>query len=157
MDDEPSSKNKLQIANLKSQMSWVDRRDLNSHSSHSQCDALPVKLQSTKNNRTTKVSWHLKPEGFWAKSARRANCRNWTGDLWFFTSTLYDVVNLSIRPKMKWLGDKFWNWCLSFLQNVINSGIRPKVLAETTGLEPAREILDCLANSYGYRFITFPK
>jgi hypothetical protein len=29
-------------------------------------------------------------------------------------------------------------------------------LAETAGLEPAREILDGLANRYGYRFITFP-
>jgi hypothetical protein len=29
-------------------------------------------------------------------------------------------------------------------------------LAETTGLEPARENLDGLANRYGYRFITFP-
>jgi hypothetical protein len=31
-------------------------------------------------------------------------------------------------------------------------------LAETAGFEPAREFLpDCLANSYGYRFITFPR
>jgi hypothetical protein len=29
-------------------------------------------------------------------------------------------------------------------------------LAETAGLEPAREIPDDLANRYGYRFITFP-
>ncbi len=31
------------------------------------------------------------------------------------------------------------------------------ILAETAGVEPAREILDCLANSYGYRFITLPE
>ena len=30
-------------------------------------------------------------------------------------------------------------------------------MAETAGLEPARVWLDCLANSYGYRFITFPR
>ncbi len=41
------------------------------------------------------------------------------------------------------------SWCNHF-------SIRSKVLAETAGVEPARVWLDCLANSYGYRFITFP-
>jgi hypothetical protein len=30
-------------------------------------------------------------------------------------------------------------------------------LAERTGLEPAREFLDGLANRYGYRFVISPK
>ena len=60
----------------------------------------------------------------------------------FSINALTDVVIFGIRPKVQSYG--------------FNLNSELLILAETAGLEPARVWLDCLANSYGYRFITFP-
>ena len=53
-------------------------------------------------------------------------------------------------------GDKNRNDIFQLRVDVIIPAFAPEKLAETAGLEPAREILDGLADRYGYHFITFP-
>jgi hypothetical protein len=63
---------------------------------------------------------------------------------------------LSYNPREKAKGRQNRNDIFQLRVDVIIPAFAPEKLAETAGLEPAREILDGLADRYGYHFITFP-
>lgn len=101
---------------------WVDWRDLNSHSSHSQCDALPIKLQSTEKNWATKIEATF----FTELNSLDANCRNRTDDLLsFISNALTDVVVFGIRPE-KLFGRQKLKWSVSIKSWCNHFSIRPK-------------------------------
>ena len=58
----------------------------------------------------TKSSRHVKPEGFWAKFARKSKLSELNRRPLILQSTLYDVVVLSIRPKMEKTGRQNLKW-----------------------------------------------
>jgi hypothetical protein len=70
------------------------------------------------------------------------------------SNALTNVVIFCIRPKViKSLGDKIEIDVLSLFQNVINFGIRPKSWRKRQDSNLHKLFkLDCLADSYGYRF-----